>query len=191
VDHIEKDGEGLNLTFEVKNGIACHSDNCPDAITLEGKVVRIADKIAYINHDIEDAIRGKILRESDLPYDCIYVLGRGKSARISTIIKSIIENSDTNICMSKDVSDAHNRLKEFMFENVYTNSSAKSEEGKAEEIIIHLYRHFLKNINKLPDLYIKIADDFGDERAVCDYISGMTDIYAIDLYKEIFLPKFW
>ncbi|MEG0693743.1 MAG: deoxyguanosinetriphosphate triphosphohydrolase [Oscillospiraceae bacterium] len=191
VDHIENYGNGMNLTYEVKNGIACHSDYIQEASTLEGRVVRISDKIAYINHDIEDAIRAQVLREQDLPYDCIYVLGRTKSERITTIISSIIKHSTDDIEMDSEVLQAHNRLKAFMFEAVYTNPIAKSEESKAIEIVKKLYEHYLKNPDKLPDFYSKIIDRFGQERAVCDYIAGMTDQYAVELFKEIYIPKFW
>lgn len=191
VDHIENYGNGMNLTYEVKNGIACHSDNVKEASTLEGKVVRISDKIAYINHDIEDAIRAGVLCEQDLPYDSIYVLGRTKSQRISTIIMSIVNNSTNDIIMDEDVLKAHNRLKAFMFEAVYTNPVAKSEEVKAIEIVKILYKYYLKHVEKLPDFYDKIIYKFGQERAVCDYIAGMTDQYAVNLFKEIYIPKFW
>ena len=191
VDHIEKDGAGLNLTYEVKNGIACHSDNVPQAATLEGRVVRIADKVAYINHDIEDAVRAGVLRDSDLPYDCVYVLGRTKSARISTIIHSIVKHSDDDIRMAPEVLDAHLRLQKFMFEAVYRNPDAKSEEGKAEEIVAALYRHYMKDPAKLPEMYRPIMARFGEEEAVCDHVAGMTDQYAVELYKELFIPKFW
>ncbi len=191
VDHIENYGNGMNLTYEVKNGIACHSDNIQEASTLEGRVVRISDKIAYINHDIEDAIRAKVLRENDLPYDCIYVLGRTKSDRISTIIMSIVKNSTDDIQMDSEVLKAHNRLKSFMFEAVYTNPIAKSEESKAMEIVKKLYEYYQENIDKLPSFYSKIIEKFGKERAVCDYIAGMTDQYAVELFKDIYIPKFW
>lgn len=175
----------------MKNGIACHSDNCAEASTLEGRVVRISDKVAYINHDIEDAIRGGILNENDLPYDCIYVLGRTKSERITTIIKSIIENSKEDITMDSSVLEAHNRLKSFMFDAVYTNPVAKGEEKKAEKIVKILYEYYLNNINLLPPFYGSIIERYGKERAVCDYIAGMSDKYAIDTYKELFIPKSW
>lgn len=191
VDHLENYGEGLNLTYEVKNGLACHSDRIPFPQTLEGKIVRISDKVAYINHDIEDAVRGGILREIDLPYDSIYVLGRSKSERISTVVMSIIENSTDDIVMSSEVEKAHNRLKAFMFEAVYNNPMAKSEEGKAEGIVKTLYEHYLKNIDCLHDFYKKIIDKYGKDRAVCDYVAGMTDQYPIEKYKELYIPKVW
>lgn len=191
VDHIENYANGLNLTYEVKNGIACHSDNIVDACTLEGRIVRISDKVAYINHDIEDAIRAGVLRESDLPYDSICILGRTKSERISTIIKSVVENSTDDIRMADEVQKAHNVLKRFMFDNVYTNPIAKGEESKAQDIVRILYEYFLKNINQLPDFYDKIIERSTKERAVCDYIAGMTDHFAVELFKELYIPKFW
>lgn len=191
VDHIEKDGAGLNLTYEVKNGIACHSGDAPKAQTLEGRIVRIADKAAYINHDIEDAVRAGVLREADLPYDCVYILGRTKSARISTIIHSLVACSGDDIRMAPEVYRAHLRLREFMFEAVYRNPAAKQEEGKAQEIVAALYRHYLKDPARLPEMYRPIIARFGEEEAVCDHVAGMTDQYAVELYKELYIPKFW
>lgn len=191
IDHIEKNGAGLNLTYEVKNGIACHSGDTPQAQTLEGRIVRIADKVAYINHDIEDAVRAGVLREADLPYDCVYILGRTKSARISTIIHSLIACSGDDIRMATEVYRAHLRLREFMFEAVYRNSAAKQEEGKAQEIVAALYRHYQKDPARLPEMYRPIIARFGAEEAVCDHVAGMTDQYAVELYKELYIPKFW
>lgn len=191
VDHIENNCRGLNLTYEVKNGIACHSDQMQQAGTLEGRVVRISDKVAYINHDIEDAIRGGILRENDLPYDCVYILGRGKSARITTIITSILENSVDDIKMSDEVLGAHTRLKAFMFDEVYKNPVAKGEEGKAIEIVQALFGYYMNNIDKLLSFYGKNIERYGKERVVCDYVAGMTDQFAVELFKDIYIPKFW
>ena len=187
----KKNGAGLNLTYEVKNGIACHSGDTPQAQTLEGRIVRIADKVAYINHDIEDAVRAGVLREADLPYDCVYILGRTKSARISTIIHSLIACSGDDIRMATEVYRAHLRLREFMFEAVYRNSAAKQEEGKAQEIVAALYRHYQKDPARLPEMYRPIIARFGAEEAVCDHVAGMTDQYAVELYKELYIPKFW
>lgn len=191
VDHIEGDGKGLNLTYEVKNGIACHSDHCPAAVTLEGQVVRIADKVAYINHDIEDAVRAEVLREDQLPYDCLYVLGRSKSARITTMIRSLAEHSGEQIRMDPQVLAAHTALKQFMYEEVYTNPVAKGQEGKAEGVVKTLYAHFLDHTGALPEPYATLAERWGSETAVCDYIAGMTDQYAVELYKELYVPRFW
>ena len=191
IDHIEKNGAGLNLTYEVKNGIACHSGDTPQAQTLEGRIVRIADKVAYINHDIEDAVRAGVLREADLPYDCVYILGRTKSARISTIIHSLIACSGDDIRMATEVYRAHLRLREFMFEAVYRNSAAKQEEGKAQEIVAALYRHYQKDPARLPEMYRPIIARFGAEEAVCDHVAGMTDQYAVEFYIELYIPMFW
>lgn len=189
VDYIEKNGKGLNLTYEVKNGIACHTNKI--SATREGYIVRLADKIAYINHDIDDAIRGGILTENDLPKDAVSVLGHSKSERITTLITSVLENSTYKICMSDEVSNAQNILHEFMYENVYRNSEANTEEKKAKMLIEKLYTHFSKNADKLPEQYKKIMERFDKDRAVCDYIAGMTDGYAIELFGELYIPKGW
>ena len=190
VHRLEKNGKGLNLTYEVKNGIACHSAKLV-ADTLEGRIVKISDKVAYINHDIEDAIRAGVLSEADLPWDAVYILGRKKSERISTIIASIVENSTDDIRMSPEVEKAHRILKQFMFDSVYTNPVAKGEEGKAQGIIEKLYRYYSDNVDKLPAFFKEIADQDGVPRAVCDYISGMTDQFAVTQFKELFIPKSW
>ena len=190
VHRLEKNGKGLNLTYEVKNGIACHSAKLV-ADTLEGRIVKISDKVAYINHDIEDAIRAGVLSEADLPWDAVYILGRKKSERISTIIASIVENSTDDIRMSPEVEKAHRILKQFMFDSVYTNPVAKGEEGKAQGIIEKLYQYYSDNVDKLPAFFKEIADQDGIPRAVCDYISGMTDQFAVTQFKELFIPKSW
>lgn len=190
VHRLEKNGKGLNLTYEVKNGIACHSAKLV-ADTLEGRIVKISDKVAYINHDIEDAIRAGVLSEADLPWDAVYILGRKKSERISTIIASIVENSTDDIRMSPEVEKAHRILKQFMFDSVYTNLVAKGEEGKAQGIIEKLYQYYSDNVDKLPAFFKEIADQDGVPRAVCDYISGMTDQFAVTQFKELFIPKSW
>lgn len=189
VDCLEKDGKGLNLTQEVKNGIACHTKG--KANTLEGQAVKLADKIAYINHDIEDAIRAGVISEKDLPWDSQYVLGRTKSQRITTMVTSIIENSNDEIQASDQVMKAHLGLRDFMFSNVYIDSIAKEEEHKAEGIVETLYQYFYKHVQKLPVFYQDIAQNIDKDRAVCDYIAGMTDGFAINTYKEIFIPKPW
>ncbi len=190
VHRLEKDGEGLNLTYEVKNGIACHSADLV-AGTLEGRVVKISDKIAYINHDIEDAIRGGVLSDAELPWDAVYVLGRTKSARLSTLISSIVEHSGADIEMAPEVYRAHRILQDFMFDSVYKNPIAKSEETKAEDIVKKLYEYYCMHPEKLSPFYRQIAEQDGVERAVCDYISGMTDQYAIGVFQELYLPKSW
>lgn len=189
VDYIEKNGEGLNLTYEVKNGIACHTNAV--AKTAEGNVVRLADKIAYINHDIDDAIRAGILDESDLPKFPSEILGTTKSQRITTLINSIIQNGAEKISMTTEIKKAHDELRSFMFEHVYTRSDAKTEEKKAKQVVERLYEYFKKYPEKMPEEYKNILRKFDCDRAVCDYISGMSDGYAVDLFCELFVPNFW
>lgn len=191
VDHIENNGRGLNLTYEVKNGIACHSSTARSPLTLEGQIVRISDKIAYINHDIEDAIRGGVLLQSDLPYDSICILGNSKSKRISTVVFSIIEHTKDRLAMAPEVQKAHDRLREFMFEAVYSNPVAKGEENKAIGVVKTLYNYYLENPDKLPRHYLELAGKFSKEQGVADYIAGMADQFAVSLYKELYLPKSW
>jgi dGTPase len=189
VEVLEKKGKGLNLTHAVRNGILCHTNMVAD--TKEGNIVRLADTIAYINHDIEDSIRAGILSPNDLPRSCVIALGNTKTKRITTLIASVIGHGAVDIDFAPDIRKAHDELKRFMFEKVYTNPSAKQEEGKAEQLVRKLYAYFIEHTDKLPEEYrniIKIADP---DRAVCDYISGMSDEYAVDLYTELFVPKFW
>ncbi len=191
VDRLENDGRGLNLTFEVRNGIERHTTG-EQPCTCEGKIVRIADRIAYINHDIDDAIRGGVLTQDDLPWDALYVLGRTHSQRINTLITDTVENSaDGELKMSAEVKLAFDRLHTFMFECVYTNPVAKGEEGKAQDLIIRLYEYFCGHCDSLQDEYKSIIETDGVETAVCDYIAGMTDRYAVQLYTDLFVPQTW
>lgn len=189
VETIERDGKGLNLTPQVRNGILCHTNMTAD--TLEGVTVKFCDKIAYINHDIEDAISAGILKESDLPKDVTDILGHSKSERITTLVNSIIENSagKPEIKYSDEVREAHDKLKKFMFENVYFSPAATAEKDKACRVVEQLCDYFGKYPEKMPPLYNKIARESGIERAICDYISGMTDNFAVDLFEELFVPK--
>lgn len=189
VDYIEKDGQGLNLTEAVRNGILCHTNMTAD--TREGCVVRLADRIAYINHDIEDAVRADLLKPEDLPKEATGVLGSTKSQRITTMVASVVENGAETIGMDEKIEKAQNILHEFMFQNVYYNPIAKREEEKAQNLLIKLYKYYIENTAKLPDNYLAIAEKYDEHRAVCDYISGMSDGYATDLYKELFVPKEW
>ena len=189
VDYIEKSGKGLNLTYAVKNGIACHTNAV--AATREGYIVRLADKIAYINHDIDDAIRAGVLSENDLPKSCTDVLGKTKSERITTLVTSLVNGGAENIHMEPEIQKAHDELRTFLFDAVYSNSVAKSEESKAMLLVEKLYNHFLKNPDLLPDDYKHIMGRFDKHRAVCDYIAGMSDSYAVNLYKDIYIPKGW
>ncbi|NBI66214.1 deoxyguanosinetriphosphate triphosphohydrolase [Pseudoflavonifractor sp. 60] len=192
VDQLEKGGVGLNLTWEVRNGIVCHTKGTP-AATLEGQIVRLADHIAYINHDIEDALRGGIIYPIDLPLDVSRVLGFTHSERINTLVADAIQASEgqSEIRQSPEVGEAMLTLKEFMFDSVYTNPMAKGEEGKAQDMLRCLFEYYQKNPDHLPDDFQAIRVKEGVDRAVCDYIAGMTDPFAVDRYREIFIPKGW
>ncbi len=190
VEKLEKDGIGLNLTYEVKDGIACHTKG-KEADTLEGRIVRYADKIAYLNHDIEDAIRAGILRQEDIPREILDVLGYSKSQRINTLVTSVIKNTDTNIKMSDEVALQFDKLHEFMFSNVYTNPICKGEERKVIKMVGWLYEYFVKNPDKLPPHLKNIMFEEGVERAACDYIAGMTDRFCIQTFNSFFVPHSW
>lgn len=190
VEKIEKSGKGLNLTWEVKNGILCHTKG-EEATTLEGQIIRIADKIAYINHDIDDAIRGDILAEEDIPLSLRCELGMTKSDRINFMVFDVINNSDTAIRMSKSCYEAFSELHEFMFTAVYTNPICKGEEGKAVAMLQKIYDYYIKHIEEMPSEYIQIANADGEERAVCDYIAGMSDNFALRVFNNLFVPMFW
>lgn len=192
VDQLERDGAGLNLTYEVRMGILGHTgDFIPE--TLEGQVVRVSDRIAYINHDIDDAMRAGILKEADIPREIADVLGHAHSERINTLVTDMIENTaQTGVLgMRPEISAAMDRLREFMFERVYTNPVAKGEESKAKDIIRRLYEYYSKNPLRLPADFIPQLDFDGMDRIVCDYIAGMTDKYAVYKYSEIFIPTAW
>ncbi|MDE6036075.1 MAG: deoxyguanosinetriphosphate triphosphohydrolase [Ruminococcus sp.] len=181
--------EGLNLTYAVKNGIECHTNRIAD--TPEGNIVRLADTIAYINHDIEDAVRADILTENDLPAECTEILGNSKSERITTLVQSVIENGYESIDFQPEIRKAHDELKKFMYDNVYLTDKARQRNKKAENLIRNLYFYFAENVNEMPVEYLHIMEKSGKERAVCDYIAGMTDQYAVTVYSEIFIPKSW
>jgi dGTPase len=192
VDVLEKNGEGLNLTHEVRNGIVRHTCD-PPAETLEGQVVRLADKIAYINHDLDDAVRAGILGKNDIPENVRLGLGEKNSRRIDTLVKDIIvANTDTErIALSPEAADIVDSFYNFMHKNVYTNPEAKGEEEKVLDLIDGIFEYYEKNFEKLPEEYKKIADSCGKRRAICDYISGMTDKYAVNVYSEIYIPSAW
>lgn len=194
VQYLEKGklGYGLNLTFEVRDGILNHTGkNKPS--TLEGQIVKISDRIAYINHDIDDAIRAKVIHYSKLPKDCLDILGITHSERINTMIMDVINNSylKKEIKMSEEKQLYTNKLRNFMFENVYLNKNAKKEEEKAQYIIEQLYYYFLNKKEKLPKEILKRVEDFGIEEVVKDYIAGMTDRYVINKYLEVYVPHVW
>ncbi|SNX54927.1 deoxyguanosinetriphosphate triphosphohydrolase [Thermoanaerobacterium sp. RBIITD] len=192
VDILENNGKGLNLTWEVRDGILNHSTSGKPG-TLEGKIVQLSDKIAYVNHDIDDAIRGKILTNDDLPQDLIKILGDSHRKRINTMVRDIINNSldKDDIMMSSDIYKATYSLRDFMFKRVYIGSKAKSEEAKAKKVVEQLFNYFYDNINEMPNEFVELSNKYSKERAVADYIAGMTDKYAIIKYKEIFLPSPW
>ena len=192
VEKLERNFEGLNLTYEVRDAILCHTGN-KSASTLEGKLVKFADRIAYINHDIDDALRAKILQFEDLPQNLIKILGKTHSERINTMVNGIITASreQNNITMQEDISEAADKLREFLFNNVYANNAAKIEEKKSENMLEQLYIYFNENFKLLLPEYGKIINDEGTDRAVCDYIAGMTDRYAINTYCKIFVPSTW
>ena len=189
VERLENGGRGLNLTWEVRDGIFCHTRG-REAGTAEGRVVRLADRIAYINHDIDDAVRAGVLRERDLPREAA-ILGGRKSERIDTLVRSVIENSaGGEIRMAQDVEHAFRTLHEFMFESVYRNPYAKKEERKVPALIGALYDHLVQPGN-LPEDMRRIAEEDGAPRAACDYIAGMTDHFAVRLFQAIYVPKAW
>lgn len=190
VDRLEKDGEGLNLTYEVRNGIERHTSG-EQADTLEGRIVRLADRIAYINHDIDDACIAKIMQEDDIPVEIRDVLGYSKSERINTLVMNCIENSEDDICLSPDIQMVFDMLYNFMFDMVYTNPVCKSEESKADAMLKVLYKHFVKYPEKMPEQFIKIARTESPDIAACDYIAGMTDRYAVKIFNDLFVPKGW
>ncbi|HAG13180.1 MAG TPA: deoxyguanosinetriphosphate triphosphohydrolase [Ruminococcus sp.] len=189
VEYIEKGGKGLNLTKQVRDGILCHTNMI--AATREGNIVRLADRIAYINHDIDDAIRGGILRESDLPKTCTEVLGNTKSARITCMICSVIEHGADTPDMMPDIRKAHDALHTFLYQNVYSGSAAKTEDRKAQDLVCRLYAYYQANPDKMPTEYRAIAERFSVDRAACDYIAGMSDDYAICDYERLFIPRSW
>ena len=206
-----KNGKTLNLTKEVRDGILNHQTEGNPG-TLEGKVVRFADKIAYVNHDIDDAIRGHILDDSSIPDEFTSVLGHSVSERLNTIIHDIISVSSgtDDVRMSPVVEEAMCGLRGFMFKSVYTNPVAKSQEAKAEELVKQLFRYYTEHLDRLPPEFIEHIEN-GDgkcfmedhlysdrelktlrtERAVCDYIAGMTDRYAVMTYQELMIPNSW
>lgn len=193
VEYIEKNGRGLNLTWEVLDGMENHSVQSNPA-TLEGKIVRLADKIAYINHDIDDAVRGNVLSEEELPREYTEILGNTFRERINTMILDIISQSEgtDDILMSEDIKNAMFGLRKFLFERVYLEPGTKKEEHKIRNIIEPLYEYYLHHIDELPEYLTRQMDQGGaKEQMVCDYIAGMTDHYAVESYKEIFIPKFW
>lgn len=182
--------ESLNLTWEVRDGIGNHT-NGPDASTLEGQIVWIADRIAYLNHDIDDAIRAGMISSEEIPWRVRYELGRTKSERITTLINSVLENSVDIIKLGETEKGAFDELTAFMFENVYVGSLAKEQEGKAMDAVKFMFEYFMNHAELMPPLYLSIAETEGVERAVVDYISSMSDTFAVNIFKELTIPKAW
>lgn len=193
VDYLEKKGKGLNLTMEVRDGILNHQTK-GNPHTLEGKIVRLSDKIAYIHHDMDDAVRGGILKESDMPKDIVEVIGSNTGERLNHFIHDIVTSSmgKNDILMSEPVAEAMAKIRAFMFERVYENPEAKSEEGKAEMLMETLYTYYMRNVDELPMEFLNfISEGQPKERVVCDYVGAMSDRFAIAKYEEIYIPKTW
>ncbi|MGL5380815.1 deoxyguanosinetriphosphate triphosphohydrolase [Clostridium sp.] len=200
VKKLERNGLGLNLTKEVIDGILNHSGlgiEGNKAITLEGRVVKVSDKIAYLNHDIDDSIRAGLLKEDELPKVPINILGKTHSERIETLVLDMIknttlniENGNNDIALSNEVWEAMTELRRFMFNNIYLGDILKVERDKAKFILTHLIEYYCKNPNELPIRYKEILEEEGLERAVSDYIAGMSDDYCLNKFNSIFVPKF-
>lgn len=192
VSQIENNKKGINLSWEVVDAITNHRTACTPH-TLEGKVVQFADKIAYINHDIDDVIRAGILVEDELPKECTRILGHSQSERINTLIASIIKESKGKnyVALEPEVNKAYTELRRFMFEQIYENPLVKTEDLKAEHMIMALYEAYAKNVNLMPDKYIKKLEEQSKEIVICDYISCMTDRFALDEYQKLYVPSGW
>lgn len=193
VERLEKNGVGLNLTVEVRDGILNHQTKS-NPMTLEGKIVRLSDKIAYINSDIDDAIRGGIIKEEEIPEELTDVLGDSTNKRLNTLVHDIVRHSEgkDEIRMSDEVEKAMFALRKFLFATVYTNPVAKGEESKVIHMIEQLYEYYIHHSDKMPEEFMMLIRD-GEtvQRAVCDYIACMSDRFAVNLYKEIMIPKSW
>lgn len=191
VERLEGDGKGLNLTKEVRDGILCHTKG-KEAFTPEGRIVRLADKIAYLNHDIDDSIRAGILSETDIPENISAVLGNRHSQRIDTMINSVIASSSGEVIrMSEEKWTAFMQLHDFMYASVYKNPVAKAEEGRAEMLVKTLFTTYMNDPGLITEEFTPIIEESGVERAVLDYIAGMTDGFAISEFNRLFVPKGW
>jgi len=199
VEHLEYEGKGLNLTWEVRDGIRYHSGDEERAATLEGRIVAVADRIAYVNHDIDDALRGGVISEAELPRECTDVLGTSHGARISRMIGSMVDTSldADDVRMGDDVHDAMMCLRKFLFDRVYTGGEAKVEEPKAHDLVVKLFEYFMEHPDELPEDYrpdaagTLYAGEADLPQAVTDYIAGMTDRYAIRTFEHLFVPRIW
>ncbi|HXF71441.1 MAG TPA: deoxyguanosinetriphosphate triphosphohydrolase [Actinomycetota bacterium] len=191
VDHLEREGRGLNLTWEVRDGIVNHPWSMPLPATLEGQVVRYADRIAYVNHDIDDAIRAGVLTEGDLPAGPLHVLGRTHGERIATLVRDLVEASwdAPEVRLSEGVGRALDELRAFMFERVYLREEVRSEQEKAVGMLRALFRHYLEHPDEIPEEYHRAPGDLPTR--VADHVAGMTDRYALRVYERLFLPRGW
>ena len=198
VTRLENEGKGLNLTKEVINGILHHSGlgTTKDIITLEGIVVKFSDKMAYLNHDIDDSIRAGLLSKDDIPKEIVKVLGDSSDERLRTLIYDFINNSNKNlengikaIGLSNEINEAMNELRGYMFKNIYLGETLKNERKKAKFVLNELIEYFTKNPSEMPEIYMNIVNEEGLERGVADYIAGMSDDYCLLLFNKLFVPK--
>jgi dGTPase len=191
VDHLENEGAGLNLTWEVRDGILNHPWSMPPPSTLEAQVVRFADRVAYVNHDVDDAVRAGVLLPGELPPLVLDVLGRSHSERINTLVTDLVETSEDRpeIALSPGVFGALDELRDFMFEQVYLRESARAEQEKAIELVRALFGYYLEHPDEVPPEYHQAPGDLPTR--VADYIAGMTDRYALRTYERLFLPQGW
>jgi dGTPase len=191
VDHLENDGQGLNLTWEVRDGIVNHPWSMPTPSTPEAQVVRFADRIAYVNHDVDDALRAEVVTEDELPFGPLDVLGRSQAARINALVSDLVSASDgsPDIRLSDPVFQAMDELRDFMFERVYLREDARVEQDKAIALVRSLFAHYLEHPEDVPEEYHRGPGDLPTR--VADYIAGMTDRYAVTVYEQLFLPRGW
>jgi dGTPase len=191
VEHLENDGRGLNLTWEVRDGILHHTWSMPPPSTAEAHVVRFADRIAYINHDVDDAVRAGVLREDELPVEAVGVLGRTHSARIDRLVTDLVERTGEgpDMRMSDDVFRALDTLRDFLFERVYLRDEARAEQDKAIGLVRTLFTYFLEHPDEVPEEYHRAPGDLPTR--VADYIAGMTDRFGLRTYERLFLPQGW
>ncbi len=191
VDHLEREGQGLNLTWEVRDGILNHTWSMPLPATMEGQVARFADRIAYVNHDVDDAIRAGLLRAEDLPPETTAVLGATHGARIGTLVSDLVDRSTDRdeVRLSEPVLDALIRLREFLFERVYLRTEARAEQEKAVGLVRSLFAYYLEHPHAVPAEYLRSPGSLATQ--VADYIAGMTDRFALRTYEQLFLPQGW
>jgi dGTPase len=191
VDYLEDDGRGLNLTWEVRDGIVNHTWSMPAPSTLEAQVVRFADRIAYINHDVDDAVRAGVIEPTELPDGALGVLGRTHAERVKTLVTDLVDRSvdSPEIRMSDEAFRALDTLRDFLFERVYLRDEAQSEQDKAIALVRSLFAHYLDHPDQVPEEYHRAPGDFPTR--VADYIAGMTDRYALRVYEQLFLPQGW